>query len=519
MAQDFPLMIVDSKNSTNIPLLAGGVFTGEAIFTEPFAVFVVSVYSDVASAIDGLSIQQSTDLVHWDFTDEFTVPANKGKTYSIQPQVRFFRIVYTNGSSDQTEFRMQSIGKKYYVKPSSHRIQDSIIADDDAELVKSVITYANNNIFTNIDVQNPLPVDGDSLYSKDINVENSDIGTFTGTLSTVFSDYSAEITDTTSTSPKTFTISLHRPIVASSIGIGSLTGDYSNVKIILKDISGTVRETIDDSANNTKYTSNLYPFSPATFIEIVFEFYTTDAVTVSGIFVQKETKTISRLQALKPNGEVTNIDATAGGNLKISLEEVESQISTNGNSQLKVTLYDETGNPAIIDSKTGSFPIIDYSHHEIHEGDHYFIEDISDLVLNNVFDVQFTTLDSTKWKHFIFELNCESETEWYIYEGVTINTPGTAMTPRNNNRNFSDASNTTIASILNTSIALANADTAVASAIELAHGIVGAGRNGGIIERNREIVLKQNTDYCMRVIANTAGYTNFYIGWYEHTNI
>jgi hypothetical protein len=40
----------------------------------------------------------------------------------------------------QTEFRLQTILKSVYSKPSSHRIQDSIDDDDDAELVKSVIT-------------------------------------------------------------------------------------------------------------------------------------------------------------------------------------------------------------------------------------------------------------------------------------------------------------------------------------------------------------------------------------------
>lgn len=172
----------------------------------------------------------------------------------------------------------------------------------------------------------------------------------------------------------------------------------------------------------------------------------------------------------------------------------------------------------VLDRATWAVKVVLYSHYEIHAGSHYHIRDVTDISINNVFDVQWTTPDTTKWAHFTFTLTCEAETEWYIYEGVTINTPGTAITPVNNNRNSTNTSTATIASISNTSVSNANADTAVAGATEIGHGIVGAGRTGGIENRDDEIVLKQNTIYCMRAIANAAGYVNFLMTWYEHTN-
>jgi hypothetical protein len=171
------------------------------------------------------------------------------------------------------------------------------------------------------------------------------------------------------------------------------------------------------------------------------------------------------------------------------------------------------------DRSTNALNTIDYAHHEVHAGSHYLIEDVVDLATNNVYDMQFTTPDTAKWTHFTFELNCESETEWMIYEGATILLAGTAITPINNNRNSDKTSGNTIAGISNTTLVNANLDTAVAGATMLAHGIVGAKQNGGIISRENEIVLKQNTVYCMRAIANTAGYVNFICNWYEHTNI
>lgn len=174
--------------------------------------------------------------------------------------------------------------------------------------------------------------------------------------------------------------------------------------------------------------------------------------------------------------------------------------------------------PPLGDASTHTAQTISYEHHEIHAGSHYFIEDVADIAINAVFDIQWTTPDTAQWAHFIFVLQCESETEWYIYEGATINTPGTAITPINNNRNSTNTSNATIASIANTSVANANADTATAAATEIAHGIIGAGRNGGVDSRAREIILKQNTIYCFRAVANAAGYTNFLMEWYEHTD-
>ena len=136
---------VDVNNSTSTPLGIGAVYTGTAIETLSFAVIVVSTYSDQASAIDGLQVQQSSNGTNWDHCDEYTITAATGKTFSFQPQAKYYRVVYTNGAVAQTVFRLQTTLKKTYVKPSSHRIQDSIIDDDDAELTKAVLTGKKDN--------------------------------------------------------------------------------------------------------------------------------------------------------------------------------------------------------------------------------------------------------------------------------------------------------------------------------------------------------------------------------------
>lgn len=132
--------MLDTNNSTSTTLDANAVFTGEPTDTLDFGFIFITVFSDVASATDGLSVQQSSDGTNWDNLDVYTIPVNKGKTYSFQPGARFFRIVYTNGGTGQSAFRLQTIMKKTSSLPSSHRIQDAIVDEDDAELVKAVIT-------------------------------------------------------------------------------------------------------------------------------------------------------------------------------------------------------------------------------------------------------------------------------------------------------------------------------------------------------------------------------------------
>jgi len=147
---------VDTNNSTSTPLPAdtGGIdhiFTGSATNILDHGFIFVTTYSDVGSATDGLSVHQSTDGTNWDNTDEYTVPAAKGKTYSFQPGTKYFRVIYTNGVIAQTVFRLQTVLKKTSSLASSHRIQDSIVDEDDAELVKAVITGQSdiNDIFEN----------------------------------------------------------------------------------------------------------------------------------------------------------------------------------------------------------------------------------------------------------------------------------------------------------------------------------------------------------------------------------
>lgn len=134
-----------SDNTTTTPLGIDGVFTGDWQDTLDYGTISINVNSDQNSATDGLDVQWSIDGVTVDDHDYFSILANNPKTFTFGPANRYVRIVYTNGGVAQTSFNLQTLLRRVYVKPSSHRIQDAIIGQDDAELIKAVLTGINQD--------------------------------------------------------------------------------------------------------------------------------------------------------------------------------------------------------------------------------------------------------------------------------------------------------------------------------------------------------------------------------------
>lgn len=140
-----PINFPSTANSTTATLAASAVFTGTAEACSNFASIVVSVYADQPSAINGLSVQQSSDGTNWDIFDTYTIPAFNGKTYSFQPASSFYRIVYTNGATAQTAFRLKTVLHSVYTKPSSQKAMDMYTSETDLEQAQAFgMTYDPN---------------------------------------------------------------------------------------------------------------------------------------------------------------------------------------------------------------------------------------------------------------------------------------------------------------------------------------------------------------------------------------
>jgi len=140
---------------------------------------------------------------------------------------------------------------------------DSILAKD-ATLTsgsqKTQLYYSDG--ITAVDIQNPLPIDGDSIYAKDINLIHSTKVGWTGNIIDLFgcpSDSVGMYNDSV-TNPKIIYIAFCRVVYLNAIGLGcNLAGKtFSNVKFEFIGSDGTVRYTYDDSANNTQRGTYLY---------------------------------------------------------------------------------------------------------------------------------------------------------------------------------------------------------------------------------------------------------------------
>lgn len=138
-----PSSFISLVNSTSIPLGGGGVFTGTLENIAGYSEVRVTVFSDVASAVDGLKIEQSIDGVNWDTSDSYSIPANTSKSFGTGSASKFFRIVYNNGAGAQGAFRLQTTYHGVATKPSSVRSQDGRSNDNDFEEIASYLQIYN----------------------------------------------------------------------------------------------------------------------------------------------------------------------------------------------------------------------------------------------------------------------------------------------------------------------------------------------------------------------------------------
>jgi hypothetical protein len=145
MADDLntPWGKVSAKNSTSTPLIGDAVYTGtwEEVYT--YSQMTLSVYTDVNSATNGLSMQFSSDGKNIDRQKNVTITANGG-AHTLVHIARYFRIVYTNGSSPQPEFRLQVLHHRYKSKEITSSLTQSISDAIDVQNTRSVIVAKNS---------------------------------------------------------------------------------------------------------------------------------------------------------------------------------------------------------------------------------------------------------------------------------------------------------------------------------------------------------------------------------------
>lgn len=146
--------VVDAGNSSTTPLSGGGVFTGTTMDLLNYAVINVNVNANVDSATNGLSVQFSPDGTNWDHTHSTTYTSG-GKGYIFNVEYRYARVVFTNGASAQSTFRLQTILKPQVVPPSLYTLDQTVSGNMFAQLGRSQLvaktpggTYTSINCTT-----------------------------------------------------------------------------------------------------------------------------------------------------------------------------------------------------------------------------------------------------------------------------------------------------------------------------------------------------------------------------------
>lgn len=182
--------------------------------------------------------------------------------------------------------------------------------------------------------------------------------------------------------------------------------------------------------------------------------------------------------------------------------------------KVKIQAYNGTNwHPVKLDESTFSLVMLDHEHYEVHEGDHYFVQGFSDTNAGSILNFCMSTPNSATQVHVLFGLGSTGEVSWQWFEAPTFGTDGNGVTPRNNNRNFADASGMGIR--LNPTITSSGTNISQGS-----FGVTGTpvSQSGGERRETNELILRTGTNYLFRINSfsndNLLDYRGY---WYEHT--
>jgi hypothetical protein len=167
--------VLDPTNSSTTPLGIGGVFTGAAFEVTGYVAINVNVMSNVASATNGLSVQFSPDGTNWDHSHSTTYTAATGVGYIFNAEYRYARVVYTNGATAQSFFRLQTIFKNTLTNSSLYTLSQTVNSNMFAQLNRSIITgetTAGGGGYVNVKVNPSGALTTESTVTGSVSVTN-----------------------------------------------------------------------------------------------------------------------------------------------------------------------------------------------------------------------------------------------------------------------------------------------------------------------------------------------------------
>jgi hypothetical protein len=180
-------------------------------------------------------------------------------------------------------------------------------------------------------------------------------------------------------------------------------------------------------------------------------------------------------------------------------------------------IYGKTGDATYqmprLDQYTHALNVMDYVHHEIHDGHAFMYHDVIDSLGTGVAqDYMITTPNTTAWLHVSHDVELSGAGTVEIYEAGD-RTGTTLQTMYNRDRNNTSLTNT------GTIHKGTSGGTIDGTKIVYWKGGANQSKNSATHGTASEKILKQNTKYILRITSRAeATIVSVSIGWYEHVN-
>lgn len=169
------------------------------------------------------------------------------------------------------------------------------------------------------------------------------------------------------------------------------------------------------------------------------------------------------------------------------------------------------------DRITGAMMMVDYAHHEIHSGSHYFAAHSAELgsgASQTYLLETGGTASTTRQVHLTFDADGSAVTQFDFYEGSDRSGVATAAVVFNSNRSYTAATSTVL---MYSSVSGGSTDGTLLWRYKGGASSAQSKTPSGA-SREDEFILKAGTKYILRVISGTAAnLTNVQFHWYEHT--
>ncbi len=174
-----------------------------------------------------------------------------------------------------------------------------------------------------------------------------------------------------------------------------------------------------------------------------------------------------------------------------------------------------------LDAVSGAPFGVSFEEHKLHEGDHFtFTGLVTGIDSGDISKYHIRTPDTTKWGHFLIKFNSEAKMSFYVYETTSYDpaSAGTTVTAFNNNRNSATVSGLVIKQ--DPVIVNSGTEIFIEQAGSEAANPTGVSQEAGIVGREDEIILKQNTGYIFAMVSVDDGnYASAHADWFEHVSV